>query len=70
MVRSRLSMMTAAAFAGAAGAAALGAVAALFCVQKKPGAAVIEVWELKGKYYQVLGHAWDHEVSPLRSSYR
>lgn len=33
---------------------------------------VPEVWELKGQksYYQVLGHAWDHEVRDFKVVYR
>ena len=30
----------------------------------------LEVWELKGEYYQVLGHAWDHEVKDFKVVYR
>lgn len=28
------------------------------------------VYELKGEYYQVLGHAWDHEVKDFKVVYR
>ena len=28
------------------------------------------VYELKGEYYQVLGHAWDHESKDFRVVYR
>ena len=50
---------------------AAGVVAAVTCSRRnrctrregESSASVVEVWELGGKYYQVLGHAWDHEVS-------
>ncbi|CAD7964356.1 unnamed protein product [Amoebophrya sp. A120] len=29
-----------------------------------------DIWELKGDYYQVLGHAWDHEVKDFKVIYR
>ncbi|CAD7933350.1 unnamed protein product [Amoebophrya sp. A25] len=29
-----------------------------------------DIWELKGEYYQVLGHAWDHEVKDFKVIYR
>lgn len=28
------------------------------------------VYELSGQYYQVLGHAWDHEVKDFKVLYR
>jgi len=30
----------------------------------------VEVWALGGKYYQVLGHAWDHEAKDFKVVYR
>lgn len=29
-----------------------------------------DIWELKGQYYQVIGHAWDHEVKEFKVVYR
>eukprot|EP00239_Pterosperma_sp_CCMP1384_P001642 CAMPEP_0197844766 /NCGR_PEP_ID=MMETSP1438-20131217/1742_1 /TAXON_ID=1461541 /ORGANISM="Pterosperma sp., Strain CCMP1384" /LENGTH=362 /DNA_ID=CAMNT_0043455729 /DNA_START=67 /DNA_END=1155 /DNA_ORIENTATION=+ len=29
-----------------------------------------EIYELKGQYYQVIGHAWDHEVKDFKVVYR
>ena len=29
-----------------------------------------EIWELNGDYYQVIGHAWDHEVKDFKVVYR
>ena len=28
------------------------------------------IYELNGEYYQVLGHAWDHEVKEFKVAYR
>lgn len=30
----------------------------------------VDVYELKGEYYQVLGHAWDHETKDFKVVYR
>jgi hypothetical protein len=57
-----------------AGAAAGAAATAIVCssagARRPPAAAPPEVWELKGEYYQVLGHAWDHEVKDFKVCYR
>eukprot|EP00927_Polykrikos_kofoidii_P022640 TRINITY_DN21072_c0_g1_i2.p1 TRINITY_DN21072_c0_g1~~TRINITY_DN21072_c0_g1_i2.p1 ORF type:complete len:382 (+),score=67.38 TRINITY_DN21072_c0_g1_i2:78-1223(+) len=43
--------------------------------RREPDAAIasydgLEVYELKGQFYQVLGHAWDHEVKQFKVIYR
>jgi hypothetical protein len=30
----------------------------------------LQVYELKGQYYQLLGHAWDHETKDFKVIYR
>ncbi len=30
----------------------------------------LDLWELNGEYYQVLAHAWDHEVKDFKVVYR
>jgi len=46
------------------------AAAAAAAADLEAAAAVPEVWELKGQFYQVLGHAWDHEVQDFKVVYR
>ena len=54
----------------AAGPSAAAAAAAAAPAAAAAAGVALEVWELKGEYYQVLGHAWDHEVKDFKVVYR
>ena len=53
-----------------AGIAATTISVALFLRRHRRRRPLPLVYELKGDYYQVLGHAWDHEVKDFKVVYR